>query len=86
VALEVGFVNGDVLDGDDALAGFHLEDAVDEEEGIAVGEEGHDLEDVHRGAGCGLLAGVLIGRCIGRGFAHGKDEYKLRALRGICVH
>ena len=54
---------------------LHLDDAVDEEERVAVGEEGHDLEDVH---GCGE------GRWFGHGagfsldFSHGKDEYKRR--------
>ena len=27
---------------------LHLDDAVDEEEGVAVREDGHDLDDVHR--------------------------------------
>ena len=47
VALEEGLIDGDVFDGDDALLAFHLEDTVDEEEGVAVGEEGHDFEYVH---------------------------------------
>ena len=58
VALEVGLVDGDVFDGDDALLALHLDDAVDEEEGIAMGQEGHDVEDVHRVAGGGLLVGI----------------------------
>ena len=73
VALEELLVDGDVLDGDDALVGLHLDDAVDEEEGVAVRQEGHDFEDVHRlGRGCGTLRGVWWG------FAHGMDEYKRR--------
>ncbi len=70
VALKVGLVDGDVFDGDDALLALHLDNAVDEEEGIAVRQEGHDLEDVHR-----LLWRLFVGGLVGRGFAHGKDEY-----------
>jgi hypothetical protein len=69
VTLEVGLVDGDVFDGDDALLAFDLEDAVDEEEGVAVGEEGHDLEDVH-GTCCRLLGWGGIGR--GGGLAHSR--------------
>ena len=51
VAGEVRLVGGDVLDGDDARLALHLDDAVDEQEGIAVREDGHDLDDVHGVAG-----------------------------------
>ena len=73
VALEVGLVDGDVLDGDDAFGAFDLEDAVDEEEGVAMGEDRHDLEDVERG-------GVRGGLWIGRGVTHGRDEYNWEAF------
>jgi len=74
----VGLVDGDVFDGDDALLALHLDDSVDEEEGVAVRQEGHDFEDVHRNGHRWLIVGVLIGRCL----AHGKDEYKRRAEEG----
>ena len=60
------------------LLGLHLDDAIDEEEGVAVGQEGHDFEDVHRSAGRWLLVGGGIGRGFGRRVGHGKDEYKRR--------
>ena len=51
---------------------LHLDDAVDEKEGVAVGEEGHDLADVH---GLGLWDF----------FAHGSDEYKWREWRTVAA-
>ena len=60
VAREVRLVDGDVLDGDDALLRLHLDDAVDEQERVAVREDGHDLDDVHR-----AFAGASVGmRCV----------------------
>ena len=79
VALEVRLVDGDVLDGDDALPALDLDDTVDKEEGIAMRQEGHDFEDVHRGGRRRLLVGILVWRC----FAHGKDEYKRRLEREV---
>ena len=80
VALKKLLVDGDVLDGDDALARLHLEDAVDKEEGVAVRQEGHDFEDVHRPAGRGWL---LVGGGVGR-VGHGMDEYKRRGTMLMC--
>jgi len=42
-----------------------------------VRQEGHDFDDVHR-AGHDVLVRQVIRLRIGRGFAHGKDEYKRR--------
>jgi hypothetical protein len=69
VALEEGLIDGDVLDGDDALFSFDLEDAVDEEERVAMGEDGHDAIDVHHGLNfCWRFGNNL--------FIHSRDEYK----------
>ena len=51
MADEVGLVDGDVLDGDNAGLALHLDDAVDEQERIAVRQDGHDFDDVHRVCG-----------------------------------
>jgi len=47
VARELGLIDGDVLEGDDARARLDLQDAVDEQQRIAVRQDGHDLDDVH---------------------------------------
>ncbi len=84
MAGEVGLVDGDVFDGDDAVAGLHLDDSIDEEEGVAVGEEGHDFEDVHGfgrgGLGFGGWGG--LGGEFSLGVGHGMDEYKRPVARG----
>ena len=64
VALELGLVERDVFDGDDALLALDLDDAVDEEEGIAMRQEGHDLEDVHGLRDAGGVA-VAVGATTG---------------------
>src|ERR1035441_8027437 len=51
VAGKVRLVDGDVLEGDNAGFALHFDDAVDEEKWIAVREDGHDFQDVHRVGG-----------------------------------
>jgi len=46
VALEERLVDGHVLDGYHALGGLELDDAVEQQKRIAVGQEIHDLLDV----------------------------------------
>ena len=47
VSIEEFFVNGDVFDGHDAFSGVELHDPIDEEERVAMGQEFHNLPDVH---------------------------------------
>ena len=61
MAGEVRLVEGDVLDCYDAGFALDLEDAVDEQEGIAVRQDGHDFENVHGvGGGFGLVAHAAL--------------------------
>jgi hypothetical protein len=46
VAVEERFVDGDVLDGHDPLGALELDDAVDQQKRIAVGQKFHDLPNV----------------------------------------
>jgi hypothetical protein len=48
VALEKRLVHGHVLDGDHALPALELNNAVDQEKGVAVGQEIHDFLDGQR--------------------------------------
>src|SRR5699024_2248057 len=48
VTLEERLVDGDVLDGGDALAGFQFDHAVDQEERVAVGQQTLDVLHVDR--------------------------------------
>ena len=48
MALEERFVDGNVLDGDDTLAGLQLDHAVDQEEGVAMRQQLLNLLHVHR--------------------------------------
>src|SRR3990172_13008892 len=50
VPLEERLVVRDVLDPDDALLLLDLEDPVDEQHRVAVGDDGEDVADVHHGA------------------------------------
>ena len=56
VALEEPFVGGDVLERDGAAAGFEFDDAVDQQEGEAVGDQGFDLFGGEDGFGVGHCA------------------------------
>ena len=58
VALEEGLVGGDVFDAYDVVLTF-LYDFVDEEEGVAVGEEFADAHVVHYGLFGGVVDGSL---------------------------
>lgn len=49
VALEERFVDGDGFDAGAFVFAFEADDAVDHEEGVAVGEDAHDLVDVEDG-------------------------------------
>jgi hypothetical protein len=46
VPLEVGLVDGDVLDPDRPLPSLQLDHLVDEKEGVAVGQDLEELADV----------------------------------------
>ena len=72
VSVEVGLVGGDVLEGDDALAAFDLDNAVNEQERIAMWQDALDLDDVERGSSGGSGFGCRIGNIsheslVGRG-------------------
>src|SRR5215469_5271648 len=69
VAGELRLVGGDVFDGDDALLALHLDHAVDEQEGVAVREDGHDFDDVHRVVRRRRMCAVAVrgGICHGEG-------------------
>ena len=79
---EVWLVGGDVFDGDDAVFALDLKDAIDKEKGIAMREDGHDLDDVEGLAGGGGGYHVSRRGGLGEGFGHGTSEYKSRASTG----
>src|SRR5438105_11722587 len=54
VPLEERLVDRDVLDADDPLLPFDLDDPVHEEEGIAMRQDVHDAADVHLGRAAAL--------------------------------
>jgi hypothetical protein len=47
MAGEERFVEGDILDADQALERVHLDDTIHEQERVPVGQELHDLLNVH---------------------------------------
>jgi hypothetical protein len=48
VALEKRLVDGDILDGDQAFSRLELDNAIDQQEGVAMRQEFQDLLDVER--------------------------------------
>jgi hypothetical protein len=58
MALEKRLVDGHVLDCHDALFAAAFEDAVNQEKGITVGQNGHDLPYVQYP--CRFLFGILV--------------------------
>ena len=62
--------DGDVLQRDDALLRRQVDDAVDEQERVAVRQDALDLDDVERGRRVrrvrGMLGDGLVGFCHGR--------------------
>ncbi len=90
VAGEVRLVDGDVLQRDDALLALDLDQAVDQQEGIAVGKQGHDLVDVHGLGVCGLVRTVthltLEYKCAGRVGAEAKDKYRDSGFARMTIH
>lgn len=68
MALEEGFIVGDVLDGDDGPPRLDVQDPVDEKKGIAVGQKLKDLLNIHRPdaalAACSLGGRRRLGRVV----------------------
>lgn len=61
VASELGLVGGDALDTDGILAGHALEDLVDEQEGVPVGEDLADGRVIREGLRVGKASRILLG-------------------------
>jgi hypothetical protein len=47
MALEELFIDGDALDGDNPLPALDFEHPINQQKGVAMGEDSLDLSDVH---------------------------------------
>ena len=90
VALEEPFVCCYVLDGDDTLAGLHLDDPIDQEERVAVRDDALDVvNDEHDDTSRGRLSAAaddrstacLVVRCFGSAARSGES---IRAPDSTC--
>ena len=74
----MGFVGGHILDGDEALLAFDLDDAIDQQKRVAMRQDSLDLHDIEGGlAAKGRGGGILLvadGRGRLGGFCHSNGK------------
>ena len=83
VALEELLVHGEVLDGGALHLGGEVGDAINEEEGVTVGEDLEDVLDVEDGFGFGELERRHHGAHGGVVFPEGLGGFGIRSVTGF---